>query len=76
MLPVITANICGSNGVHKPGNILFDSGAQISLIRRETANSLRLPAWARYNCEYRKGWRRRRRNSNKSVQSECDWNRW
>ena len=42
MLPVITANICGSNGVHKPGNILFDSGAQISLIRRETANSLRL----------------------------------
>ena len=42
MLPVITANICGSNGVHKLGNILFDSGAQISLIRRETANSLRL----------------------------------
>ena len=42
ILPVITANICGSNGVYKPGNILFDSGAQITLIRRETADSLRL----------------------------------
>ena len=42
MLPVITANICGSNGVYKPGNILFDSGAQITLIRRETADSLHL----------------------------------
>ncbi|CAB4014721.1 Hypothetical predicted protein, partial [Paramuricea clavata] len=42
MLPVITANFCGSNGVHKTGNILFDSRAQINLIRRETADSLRL----------------------------------
>lgn len=42
MLPVIAANICGSNGVYKPGNVLFDSGAQISLIRRETADSLHL----------------------------------
>ncbi len=42
MLPVIAANICGSNGVHKSGNVLFDSGAQISLIRKETADNLGL----------------------------------
>lgn len=42
MLPVITANLCGSNGVYTTGNILFDTGAQISLIRRETADSLHL----------------------------------
>ena len=42
MLPVISANICGVNGLYKPGNILFDSGAQISLIRRETADNLQL----------------------------------
>ena len=42
MLPVIAGNICGSNGVYKLGNILFDSGAQISLIRNDTADSLHL----------------------------------
>ena len=42
MLPVISANIYGTNGLYKPGNILFDSGAQISLIRRETADNLQL----------------------------------
>ncbi len=42
MLPVIAANICGSNGVHKSGNVLFDSGAQISLVRKETADNLGL----------------------------------
>ena len=42
MLPVIAANICGSNGVQKSGNVLFDSGAQISLIRKETAENLGL----------------------------------
>lgn len=42
ILPVITANICRSNRVYKLGNILFDSGAQISLILRETADSLHL----------------------------------
>ena len=40
MLLVIAANICGSNGVHKSGNALFASGAQISLIRKETAENL------------------------------------
>ena len=42
ILPVIAANICGSNRVHKSGNILFDSGAQISLIRKDTAENLGL----------------------------------
>lgn len=42
MLPVIYANICGPNGLYKRGNVLLDSGAQISLIRRETADSLGL----------------------------------
>ncbi|XP_046862937.1 uncharacterized protein LOC124456562 [Xenia sp. Carnegie-2017] len=42
ILPVISANICGSNGLYKRGNVLLDSGAQISLIRSETAESLGL----------------------------------
>ena len=42
MLPVIAANICGPNGSYKRGNVLPDSGAQISLIRSETADSLGL----------------------------------
>ena len=35
LLPVISANICGQNGLYKRANVLLDSGAQISLIRRE-----------------------------------------
>ena len=42
ILPVIATNIGGSNSVYKLGNILFDSGAQISLIRNDTADSLHL----------------------------------
>ncbi|KAK3715640.1 hypothetical protein QZH41_008077 [Actinostola sp. cb2023] len=42
MLPVITATICGQNGLQKQGNVLLDSGAQISLIRDETATMLGL----------------------------------
>ena len=42
MLPVISAKICGPNGLYKRGNVLFDSGAQISLIRSETAHNLGL----------------------------------
>lgn len=42
MLPVISADICVQNGLYKRGNILLDSGAQLSLIRRETADSLGL----------------------------------
>jgi hypothetical protein len=42
MLPVVAANIRGPNGLYKRGNVLLDSGAQISLIRSETADSLGL----------------------------------
>ena len=42
MLPVITANIFGPENIQKRANVLFDSGAQISLIRQETADCLGL----------------------------------
>ena len=42
ILPVITANIFGSENVQKRANVLFDSGAQISLIRQQTADCLGL----------------------------------
>ena len=42
LLPVIAASIRGANGLYKRGNILLDSGAQISLIRSQTAESLGL----------------------------------
>jgi hypothetical protein len=42
ILPVVPANIFGQNSVQKRGNVLFDSGAQISLIRQDTADCLGL----------------------------------
>ena len=42
LLPIISANICGAKKLYKRGNVLFDSGAQISLIKQETAESLGL----------------------------------
>ena len=42
ILPIISANICGANSLHKRGTILFDIGAQISLIKTETAEHLGL----------------------------------
>ena len=42
MLPVTSADIFGCNNLRKRGNVLFDSGAQVSLIRQETADSLGL----------------------------------
>ena len=42
ILPVITVNISNSRGFFKRGNVLLDSGAQISLIRQETAEKLGL----------------------------------
>ena len=42
LLPMISANICGTNKMYKRGNVLFDSGAQISLIKQETAESIGL----------------------------------
>jgi hypothetical protein len=42
LLPMISSNICGTNKMYKRGNVLFESGAQISLIKEETAESLGL----------------------------------
>lgn len=42
LLPVMSAIIYGQNGIQKNGNILLDSGAQVSLIRSDTAELLGL----------------------------------
>ncbi|XP_068687785.1 uncharacterized protein [Montipora foliosa] len=42
ILPVLSANIGNANGLFKCGNVLLDSGAQVSLIRQETAETLGL----------------------------------
>ena len=42
LLPVISANIGSNEGLFKRGNVLLDSGAQISLIRQELAETLGL----------------------------------
>ena len=42
LLPVISAIIHGQNGIQKKGNILLDTGAQVSLIRSDIAELLGL----------------------------------
>lgn len=42
LLPIITANIHGQDGILKRANVLFDAGAQVSLIRNDTALALGL----------------------------------
>ena len=42
MLPIVQANILGLNGLKKKGNVLLDSGAQISLIKTSAAKDLKL----------------------------------
>ena len=42
LLPVISASIGGRDGLYKHANVLLDSGAQLSLIRFETAEILGL----------------------------------
>lgn len=42
LLPIITANIYGQDGIQKDANILFDTGAQVSLIRNDTASAFGL----------------------------------
>jgi len=42
LLPVVSASIHGRDGLYKHGNVLLDSGAQISLVRQETAEALGL----------------------------------
>ena len=41
-LPILSANIGNANGLFKLGNVLLDSGSQISLIKQETAETLGL----------------------------------
>ena len=42
VLPIISANLSNSSGFFKRANVLLDSGAQISLIRQDTAATLGL----------------------------------
>eukprot|EP00057_Strongylocentrotus_purpuratus_P004640 XP_003729152.1 PREDICTED: uncharacterized protein LOC100889568 [Strongylocentrotus purpuratus] len=42
LLPIVLAEVLGCNGDMKEGNVLLDSGAQISLIRQELATELQL----------------------------------
>ena len=42
LLHIITANIHGQDGIQKHANILFDTGAQVSLIRNDTASAFGL----------------------------------
>ncbi len=42
LLPVVTAFVVGKNGKREEANILMDSGAQISLVRNDVAQRLRL----------------------------------
>ena len=42
ILPVLSANIGSANGLFKCGNVLLDSGAQVSIIRQDTAETLGL----------------------------------
>lgn len=42
MLPIVLVEILGSDRANKQGNVLLDSGAQISLIRFSVAEELRL----------------------------------
>jgi hypothetical protein len=74
MLPVIAANIFGPENIQKRGNVLFDSGAQISLIRQETADCLGLKG-KDISVTIAKVGGRRRGNENEGVQSPCQRNR-
>ena len=67
ILPVLSANIGNADGLFKCGNVLLDSGAQISLIRQELAET-------RFDgeeciCHHNQGRRRGRNNENERVQS-------
>ena len=42
ILPVLSVNTGSANGLFKCGNVLLDSGAEVSLIRQETADTLGL----------------------------------
>lgn len=42
LMPIITANIHGQDGIQKRANVLYDKGAQVSLVRNDTALTLGL----------------------------------
>ena len=42
ILPIVQANVLGTNGLERKGNVLLDSGAQISLIKTSVAKDLKL----------------------------------
>ena len=42
ILPIISAHISNSDGFYKRANVLLDPGAQVSLIRQDTAELLGL----------------------------------
>ncbi len=42
LLPVVSAFVVGNNGKRQQANILMDSGAQISLVRNDVAQRLKL----------------------------------
>ena len=42
ILPIVQANVLGANGLKRKGNVLLDSGAQISLIKTSVAKDLKL----------------------------------
>ena len=41
ILPIVQANVLGANGLKRKGNVLLDSGAQISLIKTSVAKYLK-----------------------------------
>ena len=42
ILPIVQANVLGANGLKRKGNVLLDSGAQVSLIKTSVAKDLKL----------------------------------
>ncbi|KAG1669348.1 Nuclear protein localization protein 4 [Nymphon striatum] len=42
ILPILTTNLLGNNGSRSEGNVLLDSGAEISIIRQDMADHLQL----------------------------------
>ena len=63
---MLRVNIYGQNGFQKQGNVLLDSGAQVSLVREETATMLGLKGKGHVGDHY-KGWRGRRDHQDQSL---------
>lgn len=50
LLPIVTANIYGQDGIQKRGNVVFDAGTQISLIRNDSSSTLGLKGDWNWPC--------------------------